>query len=50
MLVCAFEECEFEEGPLTDARAIRLARKHVAETGHGVEQERTVFRFIRAPL
>ena len=46
-LVCNDEACDFEDGPLSDAVAIKRAREHVAETGHTVEHERTVFRYIR---
>jgi hypothetical protein len=43
------QSCEFTAAGLTDAQALRVARRHQADTGHEILQERTLSRFIRHP-
>ena len=38
--------CGFERSGVSDHKALTEGRQHVRETGHSVQQARTIFRFI----
>jgi hypothetical protein len=46
---CQEEDCDFLAAGVSDATALRLARKHGRDAHHTVEVARTSFRYVYPP-